>query len=218
MSRNLLRRSAVWAFYRLAYLRRGPLAGLAQRLYKGPQQICADRWNEEYGSGYWDKLTDVREQARYGVLLAYGQYYCPDASVLDVGCGDGRFFLYLRQCSYRRYLGIDLSEVAVGKASRWADEKSRFVAADANTFEPAEDFDVIVFNECLNYFDDPIAVIGRYARRLTEGGVVLVSMFQHPHTAAICRRIRQCTPVLDETSVTNSAGTWQCMALARPQN
>ena len=36
--------------------------------------------------------------------------------------------------------------------------------ADAAEYESDERFDVIVFNECLYYFDDPLALVRKYER------------------------------------------------------
>lgn len=100
-------------------------------------------------------------------------------SLLDVGCGEGRF---LREVSGRfpgkRLLGIDFSARAIEYA-RLLNPGLRFVREDiADGAEPSERFDVVTLIETLEHV--PPAEVGEFVeglrRRTNEGGLLVVSV------------------------------------------
>src|ERR1700761_5541433 len=136
LSRKLLRR-AVPVEVR-SYLTRG-----------GPTGIDRTTWDAEYATGQWAKISDSTEMPRYALIAGFSRRFGSTASVLDVGCGEGHLANWLCQGAERRYLGIDLSRVAVDQARAHAPQGAQFEAADAATFDPPEPFDIIVLNEIL---------------------------------------------------------------------
>jgi SAM-dependent methyltransferase len=76
----------------------------------------------------------------------------------------------------RRYLGIDIAEEAIRRAASRRDERTEFRRADAAELQVDGRFDIVVFNECLYYFPDPIGLLRSYERLLNDGGVFVVSM------------------------------------------
>ena len=101
--------------------------------------------------------------------------------MLDLGCGEGTLLEQLPLAGGVTYVGVDLAQVAIDVAvTKIRDEsRERFVCADLCTFEtPAGSaFDVIVFNEVLYYFADPVSLVQRYRASLATGGLVIVSVF-----------------------------------------
>jgi SAM-dependent methyltransferase len=100
-------------------------------------------------------------------------------SLLDVGCGEGRF---LREVSRRfqgkRLLGVDFSARAVEYA-RLLNPGLRFTREDiADGVEPPERFDVVTLIETLEHVP-PVELrefVGGLRRRVNEGGLLVVSV------------------------------------------
>jgi 2-polyprenyl-3-methyl-5-hydroxy-6-metoxy-1,4-benzoquinol methylase len=207
-SRKLLRR-AVPVEVR-SYLTRG-----------GPTGIDRNTWDEEYATGQWAKIGDPAEMPRYAMVAGYSRHFDPSASVLDVGCGEGHLSSWLCQDTERRYLGIDLSTVAVEQARSRAPRGARFEAADAATFDPRESFDIIVLNEMLYYMDEPEVVVERYGRFLAPGGALIISMFRVPESLRAWRRCAPRLEVLDQVLLRGSKGTewniWLCKPAQRAE-
>lgn len=159
-------------------------------------------WDEQYAAGRWDFLAGLDQLARYSVIAGYIHYLKPGAAVLDVGCGEGLLLRSYRPYGYGRYLGVDIAAQAIARLSTTADERTRFVCADAETFQPDESFDVIVFNESLYYFRDPLTTFARYLHFLNKDGIVIVSTFLGSSRAvSILKRLRKKYPILDEVQI-----------------
>ena len=105
----------------------------------------------------------------------------PFGSLLDLGCGDGRFLREVRQrFAGVRLLGIDSS----GAAIRWAQALNpdlRFETADALERSPDEQFDVVTLLEVIEHV--PPARLGEFlkaaAAQLRPGGRLILTT---PHT------------------------------------
>ena len=135
----------------------------------------ADVWDREYSTQRWDYLRQLDQLSHYSVIAGYYYFLRPRGTVLDIGCGEGILQEKLSPYQYARYVGVDISSKAVNQASERRDQKTSFVVADATTFHTDERFDVIIFNECLNYFARPLQSLTRYARLLNKDGVFLAS-------------------------------------------
>ncbi|MEU7482111.1 class I SAM-dependent methyltransferase [Lentzea sp. NPDC042327] len=171
-------------------------------------------WDAQYARGEWDHLAGLGEQAYYAVIVGYGTFFAPGGSVLDVGCGEGVLHSRWLPHGYERYVGLDISEVAVRRLAQRVDERTEFRAADADTHTPDGKFDVIVFNESLYYLTDPLAALERYERALTPDGVVIVSMFLGSRRSrAILGAVRRERRVVDSTRTTQGATSWECLVL-----
>ena len=146
-------------------------------------------------------------------MIGYLRTLKPEGAVLDVGCGEGILFERLQPLGGRRYLGIDISAAAITRArSRGA---GPFLCADAERFVPTDDYDVILFNESLYYFADPVGTVVRYASALRPGGIMIVSTFLRSRRGrAILRALTRKFAVLDETSIAHDTRSWTCSVLA----
>lgn len=180
-----------------------------------PKTLPAEDWDRQFAAGEWDYLDGLDELAHHSIIAGYITR-CAEvdsASILDVGCGEGVLQKLLFR--YRDYLGIDLSSVALSKASTRENETTRFQAADAETFVPPRRFDVIVFNECLYYFAMPIETLTRYAGYLSPTGFIIVSMYAGAHHSELWLGIANRFHIADKVHVTNSHYTAWDIALLR---
>ena len=66
---------------------------------------------------------------------------------------------------------------------------------------------MIVFSQIVNYIPEPDAVLARYAKLLTPGGRLIVSLFNTGRTRAAWSLIEKRFEVEDAMSVTQGAGT-----------
>jgi 2-polyprenyl-6-hydroxyphenyl methylase/3-demethylubiquinone-9 3-methyltransferase len=142
-----------------------------------PMNGSKETLETEYSSGTWDYLGGTTELARFSIVVGYCHYFKAEGTILELGCGEGILKDRLCPLKYSRYLGVDISSEAIHRASYKQDEKSSFVREDARIYNPDQRFDVIVFNECLEYFQDPLSLVRRYQRFLEKKGVFIVSMF-----------------------------------------
>lgn len=172
----------------------------------------------EYAAGGWEYLRGSEELSRFSVVVGYCHHFKPGGSVLEVGCGEGILQERLDSSKYSKYLGVDLSSEAIKRASERQDEKISFVAADATIFVPAGKFDVIIFNECLEYFQDPLAVVRRYDAFLNKSGVHIASIFEGVETMQsrrIWRALERAYIVKSQTRVSNERGySWLIKVLS----
>jgi 2-polyprenyl-3-methyl-5-hydroxy-6-metoxy-1,4-benzoquinol methylase len=181
----------------------------------------AETWEAQYAAGRWDFLADLSELARFSVLAGYICHLKAGGSVLELGCGQGVLLRRLPSSSYSRYVGIDLSGSAIAVAQKQQPERSTFLVADCEHYSPAEQFDVIVFNEVLSCLRDPLRTVERYARSLSRGGLILMSNCAAARgSATMLRRLKSAYSTVDEVRVFNSGRkvSWVCTALRATQD
>lgn len=172
-------------------------------------------WDAQYDRGRWAFLSGIEEMAHYAVIVGYATYLKPNSAVLDIGCGTGVLHERFAAVGYERYTGVDISEVAVSSLQASAPPRATFVAADAADFTPPGAYDVVVFNESITYFTDPMAVFAHYQRFVSPGGVVIVSCHvQSARALAILRQLERDHHVLDVTVVKQGRTSWRCVAFA----
>ena len=190
------------------------LAGLPRRY----REISRSSWDEQYAAGAWDYLHSSREAARYALIVGYCRYLSSCGAVLDVGCGDG-LVQRLLYPSYSRYLGIDLSGIAIERARAGAAAAANtvYAQADGADYAPADDFDIIIFNECLYYFPQPVAVVRRYERHLRDGGSILVSNVISRRSHLARARLAGAYRTLERVTLISDEGTsWELRVLRPP--
>jgi SAM-dependent methyltransferase len=210
------------AYYRLFFGHRIPWHDRFSRVVseweasrqKGDVPRDRESWDAQYANGTWGVLSEFEEISRYAVIVGYLNYLKPCSSLLDVGCGDGVLLERLRPYGYRKYVGLDLSAVAIAKLLPMQDPKTSFLQGDAETFQPSESFDAIIFNECLYYFNDPLGTLERYSKFLLPEGILIVSVFAPSARAmAILRLAKSRFKLLGETQTTQGAKSFVCAAL-----
>jgi SAM-dependent methyltransferase len=112
-------------------------------------------------SDFHDEGGPLKAAACLSLLKHHG---VPVRTVLDVGCGGGGFLAALSAEISGEFLGIDVSELPVRRATeRHAKPNVRF--EERNTSEVAGTFDLVTLNDVFEHVDDYIGFL-REMRRL----------------------------------------------------
>ena len=145
------------------------------------------QWDEEYKRGQWDVLDfNAAERSRSAIIAGtFFQVYKKNGTFLDVGCGEGVMFDYLRPEQQPSYLGVDISRegIEIGMKKR---PTASFIVSRAEDFNigAAKKFDFIVFSEMI-YYCDHNKVFEQYAKYLNPGGyIALCTWFREGHASA----------------------------------
>ncbi|MFA5127351.1 MAG: class I SAM-dependent methyltransferase [Patescibacteria group bacterium] len=137
--------------------------------------INKSKWEKEFSAGKWNYLdSNPAERARSAVIAIYCQYFYPKAKILDVGCGLGTILDFLNSIQRKKYLGIDISKVAITKARK---KKANFKNIDFNAFKSKTKYDIIIFNEVLYYLDETNA-LKQALKLLNKNGLVIISLYR----------------------------------------
>jgi trans-aconitate methyltransferase len=168
-------------------------------------QNSGTAWDTAYSSGRWNYLKRVSELAHYAVIVSYCQILGQRRrySILDTCCGEGILREYFGKKFDARYVGIDFSSVAIQRARRRKYRNSRFIRADVANYVSAQKFDIIIFNECLYYFTEPLQVMERFEKALSRRGVFIVSMYVSAKSKNIWTKLQTRYSVIDEVIVEN---------------
>lgn len=137
------------------------------------------KWDKEWKSGAWEYLETVAsERSRIAVIggVLVQMYSHGNASVLDVGCGEGSTADFLNPVQRTKYVGVDLSKEAIHVAKKKRGPPLRFVHAAAHHFKPQHKFDVIIFSDVL-YYVEYEKVLRQYEAFLNPKGVMIISIF-----------------------------------------
>lgn len=175
--------------------------------------ITEDAWEDQYRSGKWEYLEQIDQLARYSIIISYMAYLRPGGAVLDVGCGEGILFERFRPYGFTWYEGIDISGAALTKLIEKQEEKTLFLKADAEVYTPSTEFDIIVFNEVVYYFHDPMKTVERYTHYLKKDGVLIVSTFTGSERAmCILKNFKAAYSLLDESRIAHEtcSKSWIC--------
>lgn len=117
---------------------------------KNPKQYWEDRHQREgdkyVGAGNSQTVCDEQEEVFWGILKPYFESPRQCSTVLDFGCGTGRFSRYLVAADVS-YAGVDLNGIAINKLAALfkENEKAQFFELNPYTALPfeSESFDII---------------------------------------------------------------------------
>ena len=171
--------------------------------YKPIDTASTEQWTEEYGSTELDFYGDLRQLARYSILLGYVNRIGADRSVLDFGCGAGVLAQRAQPLSFGRWVGVDHAATAIDKArAEVTDPRVEFLVA----LEPPEDlgpFDIVICNEVINCLPDPGAFLDGLERHLAPDGDLLVSLWRHPLAVGLHRMLDERFDLVDAVEAKN---------------
>jgi predicted TPR repeat methyltransferase len=129
-------------------------------------------WNMKYGP-----LQRSRPVAPRDVITHLNTFLSDRSYVLELGCGRASVLCGLRETGYMgHYCGVDISESAIAKARRFADQRSSWVTSDIESFRSPFEWDAIAMIESIYYIklSNLEAVLRRICSMLTKNGVLMV--------------------------------------------
>lgn len=174
--------------------------------------LSAADWDREYDKGVLEYYGELRELARYSVLIGYLREQGGALDVLDIGCGVGLLRGRLRDDEVARFVGTDPSSVAVQRA-REAHPADEFVVTELPEVALGP-FDVVVCNEMLYYVDDLDALLERIGALLAPGGRLLTSIVRHPGDVTLHRALDERFERVDAVVVRSESGPGNAWRLA----
>lgn len=148
-------------------------------------------WYEtEYWNKNYEEQTGTERDNIYAHVLAWLERLSPQrGTVLDVGCGGGRF-LSLCQASGWRAVGVEPSlDAAVHARRRGLDVHSQSWPVPTIAKESVE---VVTFINVLDHLPDPFEALREAARVLKPGGLLYIRVLNAPLHAWLRRML---TPV-----------------------
>ena len=136
------------------------------------------RFNLQYTNHKWDGLATLAELGRYSLIVGFSRYFTKgiDAQILDLGCGEGILQEKFSKEDYVHYTGVDFSDVAIANVNKQERPNSTYLVGDLNKLVVNGTFDVIIYNESLNYLSDPKEAVMKLFPHLKPGGVFIVSL------------------------------------------
>lgn len=176
-------------------------------------RLQRERWNYQYNSGGWEGLKSDLEHERFMAAVTLFERYALGGKILEVGCGEAILQQKLKTDSYAFLLGLDLSDVAIERATKLANDKATYQAADMETFETTQRFEAIIFTESLNYAKNPTALLKKYQQFLAPNGVIIISMFRSKHIPEIWEALSTAFETKDHIETNNEKGSWDCKVL-----
>ena len=119
---------------------------------------------------YQERLSELPALHADDAQLCYLLKYLPkrmDIRILDAGCGDGRYSLYLANLGYTNILAVDLFEKLLQDNLSYQQ-----ASIDALPFHN-DSFDFVFSNSVIFYVDPPSKGLAEFYRVLKPGGLVI---------------------------------------------
>jgi trans-aconitate methyltransferase len=180
-------------------------------------RVDRNTWEEQFHDDAWSYLDSEEESARYYTIIRFYEQFNREAALLDVGCGKGVLYKYFQQelqLPGTHYMGIDISENATAAAAQRF-PTTTFKQVDFEYEKLDRKFDLIVFNETLNYFTRPLNTLKKcQEENLQSGGAFIVSLWDYSGHAGIWKQLDKQYKTLLQEEVTNAKGQkWQVKLL-----
>ena len=177
------------------------------------------RWNYQYAKGQWEGLKDPIEFERQEVCKLFFEKYKSGGSVVEIGCGEGMFVEFiLQQQGYSDYCGVDVSDLAIQNAQKLADNKTKFIIADMDNLDLGKRYDVILYNESINYSKNIERVLKNNIQNLLNpNGIFIISVHNYKHSDEHWSDIHKVLKTIDKKTVKNARSEWNIEVLTPPQ-
>ncbi len=137
-----------------------------------------DNWNPDQ----YNRFQSERSQPFWDLLAKVD--FTNIKTAIDVGCGTGELTSQMhKRMHVKQTLGIDSSHAMLEKAQAWAADGLKFTSGDAETYSPAQKFDLVVSNAALQWIDNHKTLFLRLLNWLEPRGQLAVQMpanFDHP--------------------------------------
>ncbi|KLT66648.1 trans-aconitate 2-methyltransferase [Pedobacter sp. BMA] len=152
-------------------------------------RVSRSIWEQQFANGSWNYLYGKDEEAHYQHIVECVKQ--KKGSILDVGCGQGVLYSYLSNNQQGAdYLGIDISGKAIEMAKKTF-PGATFRQLDFDYSRLEGQFDVIIFNETLYYFNQPLKTIEKcIEHNLSKNGRLIISMCDFKGHDVIWQKLR----------------------------
>lgn len=173
------------------------------------------RWNHQYALGKWEGLKDQPELERQNIIKDYFIRYKGEGSMLEFGCGYGVLpdIIFEKQ-HYSHYKGVDVSDYIIDQIQKLADNRHIFEVGDMENYHFTEKYDVIVFNEVINYAKNIPQLLSNCRKNgLKENGIFIISVHDYKRSDEHWRDIHASLTVLETKRVDNGNNRWQIEVL-----
>lgn len=166
----------------------------------------------------WDYAQSADQAGMYMAICELYQRHAGEGSVLDIGCGCGHLYHYLTEHACmptHGYTGIDSAADAVRRAA------SRFPEAGFGQRNYCREsvgsrFDCVIFNDSLQCFADPAAVLGKCKDRNMHACSLLIVAMADGKNDGVWHALSGCYIPVDERTGKNADGlVWKVKALKR---
>lgn len=167
----------------------------------GPKKLRSLAFDAKYERGDWSFNRESSDE-----LPATVRSYGHGGDLLILGCGSATIFASLPPLDFSSVLGVDLSEEALRRASRFANANVSFVAGDMVTFHLARPYDVILFPESFYYVPSSkqLGLLKRLCENLKPNGAFIVTLAQAERYRSIIEVIRGSFHVLEDRNFESS--------------
>lgn len=149
-----------------------------------------EAWNGQHAAGLWDRGQRSPHVVQYLTSLGRG------GLVVEWGCGNGTLLASPGRGAIARYVGYDISDVAVGRArQRWGTTDAiRFERRDMREGPGDAPPTLVIVEECIYYISPSEASVflERSSRALSPGGrilVVLPASRRYERWSRVCRQV-----------------------------
>ena len=165
-------------------------------------------FNLQYENKEWDSLRSLADLGRYSLIVGYVKFFFPNARILDLGCGEGILQERFTASDYASYLGVDISEVAIGSAKKNENAKTRFTVGDLDRLSVEGKFDAIIYNESMCYMKDPNTAVCSLFKNLNPGGIFIISNYNNhgKEPDSLWLKLAEILDLHERTRITNMAG------------
>jgi len=168
----------------------------------GSAKLRSLTFDGRFQTGIWDFSTESPG------LVKLVEQYSAGGHILVLGCGSCPIAGLLDPASFTSFVGVDLSQEALARASRHASPAVRFELGDMVTYRCARPCDVILFSDSL-YYAPPFSrekLLVRLRGELSARGRIIVAIAQPRRYAGILKMIRDHFAVEFDRELEGEAG------------
>lgn len=164
------------------------LRGDLKQIFVYPSCVYGDDFSVDYQK-YWERRRDGNtavlttwQKQRANEALAIIE---PDATVMDIGCGDGAILDYMHSVAGTKSIGVDIDPLILASAEKLGIQT---VCADINDLDRIDALpmsDYIIAFEILEHMPNPETFIAHILKKSNKGLI-----FSVPNTGYYSHRLR----------------------------